>query len=755
MNPVRHRIGFALALALALSLVSVPGALADGAGERLLRLAAKVGERPPVVRIGLDSGHSLEVSGRSGMRVSDPATGKALWRGTFDGRIAVVAEGGPQGEAPRVYRVQVGAFGARRAAEAELKRVERLGGAPGIVRHDVDRATYRVRVGRATNRVALNPLVEKLRASGMDSLWIAEEPADEYENISLRLVDASYDSFATGLTRIAIEPTKKGGRIRVGKTEYRGVMELRVTRFGTLQAINWVGIEAYLRGVVPVELGPEVWPAIEALSAQAVAARTYTYANLGQFEEDGYDLCAGPRCQVYGGYTAEHPLSDRAVATTRSEVATWNGEPIAALYTATCGGHTEDGSNVFIDHTEPYLKGVPCHAEGEALASQRRTVAGAAVVPLQDESGVDVTRDMALLRAAGVLDDRTLLRPIDALTLRAWTTRLARVAGLPAPAGESAAVGDLGGAAAAVLSDLGWGSRAEVLISEADLPALLRDPEAALLPLSQRRALAYLASIDGLTPHADGGFRVRQVPTAARLVPVLARIGDTYDAFDLATATVSGLGENSLRLFKGKGEIRLPFAERPYLFSRSGGKAIPLQELEIWPNDNVRYRTNSKGRVDFVEVVAPVNGVSDDRSSKVYSWQVRKTRNKLEAAINRRVAVGRLKDLVVVSRGVSGRVKELKVVGTDATTVVRGFDIRRLLDLREILTVIEIQRDDRGRIKAVVFAGKGWGHGVGLCQVGAFGMALRGATYREILTHYYTGVDVERISADKIAAPGS
>jgi stage II sporulation protein D len=85
-------------------------------------------------------------------------------------------------------------------------------------------------------------------------------------------------------------------------------------------------------------------------------------------------------------------------------------------------------------------------------------------------------------------------------------------------------------------------------------------------------------------------------------------------------------------------------------------------------------------------------------------------------------------------------------VGSRASTVVRGFDVRRLLDLRESLLVIEPQRDARGRIEAVVFAGKGWGHGVGLCQVGAYGMALRGASYREILGHYYTGTAIERIA---------
>ena len=95
---------------------------------------------------------------------------------------------------------------------------------------------------------------------------------------------------------------------------------------------------------------------------------------------------------------------------------------------------------------------------------------------------------------------------------------------------------------------------------------------------------------------------------------------------------------------------------------------------------------------------------------------------------------------------------ELKVIGAAGTATVKGFDIRGLLDLRENLVVVEPQRDRSGGLVAVVFAGKGWGHGVGLCQVGAYGMALRGSGYREILSHYYRGAKLETGDA---AGPGN
>src|SRR6185295_10910292 len=106
--------------------------------------------------------------------------------------------------------------------------------------------------------------------------------------------------------------------------------------------INALDLEDYLRGVVPNELSPVSFPQLEALKAQAVAARTYALRNRGQFQAQGYDICATPTCQVYKGASTENELSDRAVNETRGVVATWHGELINAMYTSTCGGHTED-----------------------------------------------------------------------------------------------------------------------------------------------------------------------------------------------------------------------------------------------------------------------------------------------------------------------------------------------------------------------------------------------------------------------------
>lgn len=728
---------------LAIALCHALPAVAAEVDDALKRLAQDAGQAGSLVRIGLDDGERLEIDAAKGFRILDPATGRDVWRARYDGPVAVVTDGAPRGGVARVYRIQVGAFGTEQAAAHELQRLRTETSAPGVVHHDPDRGNWRVRLGAGESRAALNGLLERLRGMGLRELWIAEEAATEVQGVVLRLVDSSsWASQPTAATRLAVIPEKRG-LLQVNGKAYRGILELRVSSFGTPLAINWIEMESYLRGVVPAELGPEVWPQLEALKAQAVAARTYALRNLGQFMDQGYDLCATPRCQVYAGADDEHPLSDRAVEATRDEVLLWEGRPIIALYTATCGGHTEDGKAIFPEHDEPYLSGVPCRAEEAAMASLRATIEGRAVPAVLDNTGKDVTRDWALLASAGVVTARPP-KHLSGSLLREWSRALSRLSGLKPAEGLAPEIETLGAASEMLLADIGWSERAEVLIESSDLPALLRDPAVERLPELQQRALAYLASLERLQPFADGRMGAEQAPDGARLLPALAHIGETYQAFGLRRATVSGMGAASLRLFQSKNEIRLAFADKPMLFANTSGIPVAAARLEIWPGDRVRFRTNAAGKIDFLEIEPPVKGASDDRSAAVYNWSVRKTRRELEATINPRLALGTIRDLQVLRRGVSGRIIELRVVGSKGSETVRGFAIRSVLDLREILAVIEIQRDARGEIEAVVFAGKGWGHGVGLCQVGAYGMAVRGADYREILGHYYRGAEFSR-----------
>jgi stage II sporulation protein D len=143
--------------------------------------------------------------------------------------------------------------------------------------------------------------------------------------------------------------------IRIGEKKYRGELDL-VNRGSSMDVINILNVEEYLCGVVPREM-PYEWHQ-EALKAQAVAARTYTYNKLGSINRAArtYDLRATISDQVYGGFNDEKPRCDEAIAATCGEILMYNNKPIYASYHGNSGGVLEDNMDVFGGKI-PYLKG--------------------------------------------------------------------------------------------------------------------------------------------------------------------------------------------------------------------------------------------------------------------------------------------------------------------------------------------------------------------------------------------------------------
>jgi stage II sporulation protein D len=136
-----------------------------------------------------------------------------------------------------------------------------------------------------------------------------------------------------------------------GYGTYRGVLEFTPGTFSGLTVVNSVGLEDYLQGVVPAE-SPASWP-LEALKAQAIAARTYAITT-----SQGTTLYSDTRSQVYRGVSAETPASNEAVAETRGQVVEYNGRPVTTYFFSTSGGRTEDVENAFGGAPEPWLVSV-------------------------------------------------------------------------------------------------------------------------------------------------------------------------------------------------------------------------------------------------------------------------------------------------------------------------------------------------------------------------------------------------------------
>ncbi len=141
-----------------------------------------------------------------------------------------------------------------------------------------------------------------------------------------------------------IKPSS-GSRMRINGVEAVGSFMLGETAKGQLIPVLRLDIETYLRGVVPREMSPS--RPLEALKAQAVAARTFCIRQLGRHEDNGYDVCDTTNCQVYGGVESYHGNSDRAIAETAGLCVAYQGKPAEVFYHASSGGYLENSEDIF------------------------------------------------------------------------------------------------------------------------------------------------------------------------------------------------------------------------------------------------------------------------------------------------------------------------------------------------------------------------------------------------------------------------
>jgi stage II sporulation protein D len=153
------------------------------------------------------------------------------------------------------------------------------------------------------------------------------------------------------------------GSVRIRGRAYRGALEVVPTasEAGSLNAINAVPVDQYVKGVVPNE-SPSSWP-MAALRAQAVAARSYALSS--QIDGNGFGLYDDTRSQVYGGIASEAARTNRAANQTRGEVVVYRDEIAQTFFSACSGGHTESVQNVFFGPSVPYLVGVPDPYDGD------------------------------------------------------------------------------------------------------------------------------------------------------------------------------------------------------------------------------------------------------------------------------------------------------------------------------------------------------------------------------------------------------
>jgi len=739
---------------------AAPGsAAATAAAAPATAAKADGGASAKPVRIGLTTDPvRARITAEGGVLVRDPERKAAIWKKIFTPGLTFVAE--VSGKGPLViYRVQVASYADKNAAEEKRAALETLLTPEKVVlAWNADRRAWRVRAGEFRSREEAAVLSQRLADEGYRETWIVEEEAEAAGRRRVRLVDDRWHDFLTAHDRVLVSAAKPGAWLKVEQGSYRGALEVRVDRTGRLRVINELPMEEYLLGVVPNEMGPGVYPELEALKAQAVAARTYIISNLGQFSENGYDVCDSAQCQVYKGAGTEHPLSNQAVEETRGLVLMWDGKPINALYTSTCGGHTEDGNLIFPEEKGPYLKGVPCYPEAE---SEVRTLTGSPFIdPVVLEDGSQANEEIQLIRLHGIvgdeaLDARWLAVPCTVEEAERWTTfTLGQVGKKPDADGLPDAGFVMADLAAYLAVSLGWQEKMRLSLDDRDLPYLLAFRDRDDIPAGAGRAFAILILEGILDPFRDNTLRPRLHPSRGLVLRTLYRVLDYYDVLGPTPAIYRGSDGDRI-IVEAKSDARtLPVRPDAALFRSFQDVSYPARSVPLTLGDRLLYHLAPDGAVDYLRLIANQRGVSDDRYSSLYRWEERHTREELEKLVRQRVDVGTLVDIEPTRRGVSGRVVEVRITGSRGEFVLRGFRIRTAFGIRENLFTVDRTRGLDGKVGTFIFSGKGWGHGVGLCQVGSYGMALRGKRFDEILGHYYRGaelVDTRRAAATATA----
>ena len=379
---------------------------------------------------------------------------------------------------------------------------------------------------------------------------------------------------------------------------------------------------------------------------------------------------------MYFGALTEDPLATQAINETRGVVATYDGKPINALYSSTCGGRTEDAEHIFIEKT-PYLVSVSCEYKHPDMA-------------FTTTRAIPNWKD-GVLAVAGVAN----------------YAHAAKFVGVE-PRGEPAS------ATAAALARF---------IRETFYPSVLVE--------------------------SDLGFlREQGILTAGEVVPrkeVLFRLIDKKSAFEWQQGVLESYDSASRRMrVTVAGQLReFTLAPDALLYQRVGDARQPLRK-GVWIGGELLDFRAEAGVIPMLVYRVNFANPAADRFSRVAIWQVRKTKAELDTAF-RSLAIGDFRDMRVIKRGASERLVSTEIIGGTGQATVPALRLRTLLSLRDSLFLYDIERNASGAVVGATFFGRGWGHGVGMCQVGAYGMALAGATYEEILKKYYRGIALQTL----------
>src|SRR5688572_1225882 len=681
----------------------------------------------PVIRVGLLSDQPRVVFPRldEGYYIVG-ATGPSILKRGFTAHA-------PLADATVRFTVQMATISDESSATALAERLRKETGQRVDVIFDPASGQRRVLAGEFATSEAATPFRATLIDQGYGrDILVVRRPSDQPFERALTIVDDEGDRHTIRGESVLVMPVA-ADTVRIDEKPYRTAARIFINARGLFNIINELNLEDYLFGVVPAELGPSVYDELEALKAQAVAARTYAVRNFGQFRAEGYDICPGPACQAYVGFSGEHAMSTQAVRETSGLVMTFDGKPIDALYTSTCGGETSDVSTMFPGRTDPWLKRVRC------VEMEMVEIAGRAQSGLLTETQASARLFGAV---AGLPDQATSWSGAD--VGRAVGAAL-RLLGAGAPSQAAAASSRRGDVLRYLNATLGLAEKARATTLPEDRAYWFRQT-------SNVEGDAYLAASFlikfGIWP-AQFMDRVDLSSPMPRdeVHALLASWLREHSALQEANGKIFAVEGRTVTL-KAAGKLdRFTLPESVPLFRRLQDRVQEYRTLPIMIGDRATIFVDARQRPLGMIVQANIDGASFDRTSSFANWTRSYRADELVTTINRRQPIKELQDIRPLTLDASHRIAEMQVTAEGGRTfVLRGLPVRWSLNVPDNLFVYEKTKDPDG-VDRYTFFGKGWGHGTGMCQVGAYGAAFRGWSFDRILKHYYTGIAIERMGS--------
>ena len=192
----------------------------------------------------------------------------------------------------------------------------------------------------------------------------------------------------------------------------------------------------------------------------------------------------------------------------------------------------------------------------------------------------------------------------------------------------------------------------------------------------------------------------------------------------------------------------------PYLRKQRDYKVESLPDLTVEAEADRWIRTSPEAFCNTTDkkILSQVLNNYDQETTDFYRWKVVYTQDELSALILKRsdIDYGQIIDLVPIARGTSARLWKLKIIGTKKTLIIgKELEIRRTLSTSHLYSsAFVVDKEDvspQGIPGRFILTGAGWGHGVGLCQIGAAVMGEQGYQYDAILLHYYIGASIDKL----------